>query len=194
MYTKLLALVSCTHTTLGFDCVIILDLDGSGLIHIDCLCTPFVHFSNMKISISEARKRLPQLVRHVRKDSGAKIEITVRNEVVAELRGALPEPEPGAAAKSLLALMRKMPRRKGAKTKVSGRVKEYLYGSAKQTLMALPPLLRHLIFLRLSDPDDVNHDRANQLRRRGRSFTGHIHRDLGYRQRDRYATAIPSRL
>ena len=85
----------------------------------------------MKVSISEARRRLPQLVRHVRNDSGAKIEITVRDEVVAELRAALPDPEPGAAAKELLALMRKMPRRKRAKTNVSGRVKEHLYGSAK---------------------------------------------------------------
>src|SRR5438046_1351229 len=60
----------------------------------------------MKLSISEARKRLPELVRQVRKDAGAKIEITVRDEVVAELRAALPEPEPGAAAKKLVALMR----------------------------------------------------------------------------------------
>ena len=90
-----------------------------------------VHFFDMKIPISEARKRLPQLVRDVRKDSGAKIEITVRAEVVAELRGALPEPEPGAAAKSLLPLMRKMPRRKGAKNTVSERIKEHLYGSTK---------------------------------------------------------------
>ena len=42
----------------------------------------------MKLSISEARKRLPQLVRQVSKDAGAKIEITVHDEVVAELRAA----------------------------------------------------------------------------------------------------------
>jgi antitoxin (DNA-binding transcriptional repressor) of toxin-antitoxin stability system len=42
----------------------------------------------MKLSISEARKRLPELVRQVRKDAGAKVEITVRDEVVAEIRGA----------------------------------------------------------------------------------------------------------
>ena len=71
------------------------------------------------------------MVRDVRNDSGAKIEITVRDEVVAELRAALPDPEPGAAAKELLVLMRKMPRRKRVKTNVSGRVKEHLYGSAK---------------------------------------------------------------
>ena len=59
----------------------------------------------MKLSISEARKRLPELVRQVRKDAGAKVEIMVRDEVVAELRAALPEPEPGAAAKKLVELI-----------------------------------------------------------------------------------------
>lgn len=95
--------------------------------------TPYVHpctLDGMKLSISEARRRLPELVRHVSKDAGAKVEITVRDEVVAELRPALPEPEPGAAAKKLLAIMRKLPKRRGAKTRVSRRVKQYLYGSA----------------------------------------------------------------
>ena len=84
----------------------------------------------MKLSISEARRRLPELVRRVRKNAGAKVEITVRDQVVAELRPALSEPEPGAAAKKLLQLMRKLPKRRGTKTNVSGRVKDYLYGSA----------------------------------------------------------------
>ncbi len=84
----------------------------------------------MKLSISEARRRLPELVRQVSKDAGAKVEITVRDEVVAELRPALPEPEPGAAAKKLLAIMRKLPKRRGQKTNVSGHFKDYLYSSA----------------------------------------------------------------
>ena len=85
----------------------------------------------MKISISEARRRLPELVRQVRNDAGATVQITVRDEVVAELRAALPEPEPGAAARALLELARKLPRarrRRGRPTDVSARVKEYLYG------------------------------------------------------------------
>lgn len=84
----------------------------------------------MKLSISEARRRLPELVRLVRKDAGTTIQITVRDEVVAELRAALPEPEPGAAARALLELARKLPkpRRRGRPTDVSARVKEYLYG------------------------------------------------------------------
>jgi antitoxin (DNA-binding transcriptional repressor) of toxin-antitoxin stability system len=84
----------------------------------------------MKLSISEARRRLPELVRRVRKNSGATIEITVRDEVVAQLRPALPEPKPGVAAGKLLHLMGKLPKRRGVKTNVSGRVKDYLYGSA----------------------------------------------------------------
>ena len=82
----------------------------------------------MKLSISEARKKLPQLVRQVRKDTGSKVEITVRGEVVAELRASLPEPEPGAAAKKLVAMMRRLPKHRGRKTDVSAHIKEHLYG------------------------------------------------------------------
>lgn len=82
----------------------------------------------MKVSISEARRRLPELVRRVRKDTGTSVQITVHDEVVAELRAALPEPEPGAAAKNLLELMRKLPKHRGPKTNVSSHVKTYLYG------------------------------------------------------------------
>lgn len=83
----------------------------------------------MKLSISETRRRLPELVRRVQKNAGARVEITVRDQVVAELRPALPQPEPGAAAKKLLQLMRKLPKRRGAKNNVSGHVKDCLYGS-----------------------------------------------------------------
>ena len=82
----------------------------------------------MRIPISEARRRLPELVRQVRKDAGSAVQITVRGEVVAELRAALPEPEAGGAAKALLEIMQKLPRHRGKKTDVSARFKEYLYG------------------------------------------------------------------
>ena len=81
----------------------------------------------MKISISEARKRLPALVRRVRRDAGASVQITLHNEIVAELRAAQPAPEPGAAARRLLALMAKLPKRRGRKTTVSSHIKEHLY-------------------------------------------------------------------
>ncbi len=82
----------------------------------------------MKVPISEARRRLPELVRLVRKDPGTTVQIMVRDEVVAELRAALPEPEPGAAARKLLELMANLPKHRGRKTDVSARVKEHLYG------------------------------------------------------------------
>ena len=81
----------------------------------------------MKISISEARKRLPALVRKVRRDVGASVQITLHDEIVAELRAAQPEPEPGAAARRLLVLMAKLPKRRGRKTTVSSHIKEHLY-------------------------------------------------------------------
>ena len=81
----------------------------------------------MKVSISEARRRLPELVKRVRKN-GDLVQITVHDEVVAELRAARPEPEPGAAARAMLALIAKLPKHRGPKQNISGHVKEYLYG------------------------------------------------------------------
>ncbi|MCS6305690.1 MAG: hypothetical protein H8K07_18800 [Nitrospira sp.] len=82
----------------------------------------------MKLSISEARKRLPALVRRVQQDAGTSVQITVHDQVVAELRAVQPEPEPGAAAKTLLRLMKRLPKPHGRKRSVSSRVKDHLYG------------------------------------------------------------------
>jgi antitoxin (DNA-binding transcriptional repressor) of toxin-antitoxin stability system len=82
----------------------------------------------MKISISEARRRLPELVRQVRREAGTSVEITVHDEVVAELRAATPEPEPGAAARKLMELMAKLPKHRGRRTTISSHAKESLYG------------------------------------------------------------------
>jgi antitoxin (DNA-binding transcriptional repressor) of toxin-antitoxin stability system len=82
----------------------------------------------MKISISEARKRLPELLRRVREGGDAAVRITVHDEVVAELRAVLPEPEPGAAARKLLELMEKLPKHKGPKKAAFENVKAHLYG------------------------------------------------------------------
>lgn len=82
----------------------------------------------MKLSISEARKQLPALVRRVQRDTDATVKITVHDEVVAELRAARPEPEAGAAAKTLLRLMKTLPKRRGRKVSISSRVKTHLYG------------------------------------------------------------------
>lgn len=82
----------------------------------------------MKISISEARKRLPTLVRQVQNSSGSTVQITIHREVVAELRAAWPEPPPGAAARKLLELMKTMPKHRGSKANVSAHAKQHLYG------------------------------------------------------------------
>ncbi len=100
---------------------------------IDRLCTTLYIYNirleiMIKLSISEARKRLPALVRKVRRDTGASIQITLHDEVVAELRAAQPAPEPGAAARGLLRLMKKLPKRRGRKIPISSRVKTHLYG------------------------------------------------------------------
>lgn len=83
-----------------------------------------------RVSISEARRRLPELVRQVKQDRGAVVQITLRDEVVAELRAALPEPEPGAAARALLDMARKLPkpRKLGRPSDVSAHVNDYLHG------------------------------------------------------------------
>jgi antitoxin (DNA-binding transcriptional repressor) of toxin-antitoxin stability system len=81
-----------------------------------------------RVTISEARRRLLEFVRQVKQDRGSVVQITVRDEVVAELRAALPEPEPGAAARALLELMNKLPKHRGRRRNISGHVKECLYG------------------------------------------------------------------
>lgn len=85
----------------------------------------------MKLSITETRKRLPELVRRVGKKAGAKVEITVHEKIVAELRRTEPEPQARGGAASLLSLMRKLPKHRGRKTNISGHVNDYLYGPIK---------------------------------------------------------------
>ena len=81
----------------------------------------------MKVSISEARRRLPELVKRVKKDREP-VQITVHDEVVAELHAALPGPEPGAAVRALLALRTKLPKSRGPKRDIARHAKEHLYG------------------------------------------------------------------
>ena len=72
--------------------------------------------SSVKLSVSEARQRLPELVRRVRSEEGLRIQITVHGTVAAELRASPPEPRPGEAAERLLALMERLPKSTGRKT------------------------------------------------------------------------------
>ena len=82
----------------------------------------------MRVPISEFRRRLPALVRELQRDPTEYVEITVREEAVAELRSLQPAPAPGEAARRLLALARQM-RTRGAKAPqdVSRRADAYLY-------------------------------------------------------------------
>ncbi len=82
----------------------------------------------MELSVSEARQRLPELVRRVREDPELRIQITVHGNLVAELRASDNEPPAGAAAQKLLELIADMPEHEGPKRNIAGRVKEVLYG------------------------------------------------------------------
>lgn len=61
------------------------------------------------ISISEARKTLPQLLKEIQKEPDKIFKITVRNEVVAEIKAPPMIAEPGQAAKRLLAFRKRHP-------------------------------------------------------------------------------------
>jgi antitoxin (DNA-binding transcriptional repressor) of toxin-antitoxin stability system len=120
----------------------------------------------MKLSISEARKRLPELVRQVRKDAGAKVEITVRDEVVAELRGPLPEPEPGSCGEKTArsyAQVAKAPGTEDPRFQPGQAIPVWICRS--KTVVALPSRLfcDTSFFYACLDSNDANHERAEEL-------------------------------
>ena len=81
------------------------------------------------ISISEARKELPKIIREIQKKPATVFTITVRNEKVAEVRSANMMVPPGEAVRKLANLRKKLfhPVRKRDQKPVSRRVKDYLY-------------------------------------------------------------------
>ncbi len=85
----------------------------------------------MKITISKARQKLPELVRRVKEDGDLRVQITVHGNVAAELRGCPLEPPPGAAAKRLRELMAELPAHRGSKRNISEQVNQHLYGKIK---------------------------------------------------------------
>jgi hypothetical protein len=79
------------------------------------------------ISITEARKRLPGIIRALKSSPDTVYQITVHDEVVAEIRRP-PMVKPGEAAAKLLAMRNKLKvSRRGRKIPVSEQVKEHLY-------------------------------------------------------------------
>ena len=82
----------------------------------------------MQIPISEARAKLPKLIKQLQQDPNLVYEITVHQRVVAELKSPVQLPAGGEAAKELLAIIDQLPKpRSRQKGRVSENVKQYLY-------------------------------------------------------------------
>jgi antitoxin (DNA-binding transcriptional repressor) of toxin-antitoxin stability system len=81
------------------------------------------------ISISEARKELPRMIREIQKKPGTVFKITVRNETIAEVRSANRMVPAGEAVRKLANLRKKLfsSAKEGDQEPVSKRVKDYLY-------------------------------------------------------------------
>ncbi len=77
------------------------------------------------ISITEARKKLPSIIKSFKASPDAVYQITVHDEVVAEIKKPSTV-KPGEAAAKLLDL-RKHLRSKRKKYRISENVKDYLY-------------------------------------------------------------------
>jgi len=78
------------------------------------------------ISISEARKRLPGIIKSLRTSPDTVYQITVHDEVVAELKTP-PRIKPGEAAAKLLELRRRLGPKKYRTKPTSENIKEHLY-------------------------------------------------------------------
>jgi hypothetical protein len=78
------------------------------------------------ISITEARKRLPGIIRSLKTSPDTVYQITVHDEVVAEIRTP-PKIKPGEAATKLLDLRKKLGSKKYRTKPVSENINEYLY-------------------------------------------------------------------
>lgn len=82
----------------------------------------------MQVPISEARTKLPQLIKQLQRNPNLIYEITVHHEVVAELKAPPQLSEGGEAAKRLLAIMEQLPKlRSRKKVRVSENIKKHLY-------------------------------------------------------------------
>ena len=78
------------------------------------------------ISISDARKKLPGIIKSLKASPETVYQITVHNEVVAEIRTP-PKIKPGEAAARLLELRKRLGSKKYRTKHVSENIKEYLY-------------------------------------------------------------------
>jgi hypothetical protein len=81
------------------------------------------------VSISNARKDLPKMIKEIQKNPATVFKIAVRDETIAELRSARTLIQPGEAVRNLIRLRRRLSRPIRGKTKesISENVKDYLY-------------------------------------------------------------------
>jgi hypothetical protein len=81
------------------------------------------------VSISNARKDLPKMVREIQKNPEAVFKITIRDEPVAEIRSAKAMVQPGEAVRRLIQLRQRLSSLARNKTRepISRRMKDYLY-------------------------------------------------------------------
>jgi len=81
------------------------------------------------VSISNARKDLPKMVKEIQRNPETIFRITVRDEPVAEIRSAKVMVQAGEAVRKLLNLRQKLSFRFKGRTKepISRRVKDHLY-------------------------------------------------------------------
>lgn len=77
------------------------------------------------ISITEARKRLPSIIKSLKSSPDTIYQITVHDEVVAEIKTPL-KIKPGEAAAKLLELRKRIGPKKYKTEPVSENIKEYL--------------------------------------------------------------------
>lgn len=79
------------------------------------------------ISITEARKNLPGIIKSLKASPDTVYQITVHDEVVAEIKTP-PMVKPGEAAARLLELSKQLRnKKKGYKLPISENIKEHLY-------------------------------------------------------------------
>jgi len=48
----------------------------------------------MRVTVTEARERLPELLRQIQNDQDLRVQIMDHGEITAELRASLPDPPP----------------------------------------------------------------------------------------------------
>jgi len=80
------------------------------------------------VSISNARKDLPRMIREIQKNPETMYKIAVRNETIAELRSAQTMIQPGEAVRKLIRLRQRLSHSIRSETKepISKRFKDYL--------------------------------------------------------------------